>query len=148
MKKKIIKLTPLLLGLFALTACNQLANVDKPGEVATAKEKNKEELVKNDYESVKKYIQDKGVDNITIDEFDHIDHEDIGSGFICNMYELTDGKLLLSTVNDEQHPFAIVMIDKDGNETPLKTDYSALDRLQDDNQTEDSKEKENTEEDK
>lgn len=46
------------------------------------------------------------------------------------MYNLEDGKLLLSTVNNEEHPFAVTLIDKDGNEVPLKTDYSALERIE------------------
>lgn len=132
-----------LVGITALTGCakdNNLAEKNNNTENVDAKTgaaETKEDIIKKEeaaglrgtYDDVKKFIDEKGVDEITIADFEHIEHEDIGSGFQCYMYNLEDGKLLLSTVNNEEHPFAVTLIDKDGNEIPLKTDYSALERI-------------------
>lgn len=132
-----------LVGITALTGCakdNNLAGKNNNTENVDAKTgaaETKEDIIKKEeaaglrgtYDDVKKFIDEKGVDEITIADFEHIEHEDIGSGFQCYMYNLEDGKLLLSTVNNEEHPFAVTLIDKDGNEIPLKTDYSALERI-------------------
>ena len=70
---------------------------------------------------VKAFIKEKGVDNVTLLDFEHLSYENIGSGIIANAYKLEDGELLL-TVGADNKIFAITLIDKDGNEESLKND--------------------------
>lgn len=152
---KVKKLAMLgLVGAMSLTAvaCNKddkqkqeiAKTVDEEKQEGKTEEKKVEKLEAK-YDSVKKFITDKGVDEITLDDFEHIEHEDIGSGFFCYKYKLDDGFLLLSTVNDEKHPFSVMLINKEGEEISLKNDYTALERIE--NKDEDNKdiEKENKE---
>lgn len=143
-----------LVGAMSLTAvaCNkddkQKQEIEKTVDEENKEEKTEEKTVEKleaKYDSVKKFITDKGVDEITLDDFEHIEHEDIGSGFYCYKYKLDDGFLLLSTVNDEEHPFSVMLIDKEGEEISLKNDYTALERIENKDNEETEVEKENNE---
>lgn len=147
-----------LVGAMSLTAiaCNkddkQKQEIEKTVDEENKEKKTEEKTVEKleaKYDSVKKFITDKGVDEITLDDFEHIEHEDIGSGFYCYKYKLDDGFLLLSTVNDEEHPFSVMLIDKEGEEISLKNDYTALERIKNkDNEETDGKKENNEAEEK
>ena len=46
-------------------------------------------------EDVIKFIEEKGKDNVDWKDFGHLKHEDVGSGFILEKYDLSDSNYLL-----------------------------------------------------
>ena len=61
-----------------------------------------------------KFIEEKGKDNVDWKDFDHLKHEDIGSGLIGEQYYLSDGNfLLLIGTSYDTKPQGITIYDSD-----------------------------------
>lgn len=100
--KKIFLITLTLIVALSLTAC---------------KTQNSEQLATVDY--VKNYIEEKGGENISFDDFAYLKHSDQGSGVIVEIYELEDNnKLLMSGLSYDEAPHKIEIINN-RNETIL-----------------------------
>lgn len=73
-------------------------------------------------EDVLKIIEEKGVDNVTWEDFENIEHEkDVGSGAIVNVYNLDNNVKLILSGNGDDKPFKIVLLEN-GKITTLKED--------------------------
>lgn len=65
-------------------------------------------------DGVIKFIEEKGKDNVDWKDFDHLKHEDVGSGLIGEQYYLSDGNfLLLSGTSYETKPEGITLYDSE-----------------------------------
>ncbi len=66
---------------------------------------------KNTKEYVINYINEKGVDNITWEDFDYLPNKDVGSGVILKVYELEGGNTLMISGHDK--PMSIIIKEGD-----------------------------------
>ncbi|WP_297377460.1 hypothetical protein [uncultured Helcococcus sp.] len=65
-------------------------------------------------EDVIKFIEEKGKDNVDWKDFEHLKHEDVGSGLILEQYYLSDSNyLLLIGTSYETKPEGITLYDSD-----------------------------------
>lgn len=74
---------------------------------------------KDTKEYVLKLVEEKGIDNISWSDFNHLEHEDVGSGNIVIKYKLKNAELLLVGLSYDEHPKKIVILEKNV-ETVLK----------------------------
>lgn len=59
-----------------------------------------------------KFIEEKGKNNVTWKDFEHLKHEDVGSGLILEKYYLSDSNyLLLIGTSYEKKPEGVTLYD-------------------------------------
>lgn len=77
------------------------------------------QIIINDSQSLMDYISLKTVDYLDWQDFNHLKHEDGGSGMIVEIYELEDAKLKVIGKSYDEKPEKIILI-KNGEDIILK----------------------------
>lgn len=73
-------------------------------------------------EEVLSIIEDKGIENVDWEDFDKIEHEDVGSGRLIYEFKLKDGVKLYLNGNDlDEKPLSIYLVEN-GETTYLKNE--------------------------
>ena len=63
-------------------------------------------------EDVIKFVEEKGAKNVEWKDFEHLEHKDVGSGLILEVYFLSDGNyMLLNGTSYEDKPNVIGIYD-------------------------------------
>ena len=77
------------------------------------------QIIIKDSQSLMDYISLKTVDYLDWQDFNHLKHEDVGSGMIVEIYELEDAKLKVIGKSYDEKPEKIILI-KNGEDIILK----------------------------
>lgn len=78
-------------------------------------------------EYINSLIESKSIENISWEDFEHFEHQDVGHGNYVFQYPLADGAYLyLSGADLKSPPMFIYIVDENGNITDLKNENEII----------------------
>lgn len=75
----------------------------------------------------KDYVYDKGIDDVSFEDFKHLAGTKQGTYVYAIEYQLKDGSVLVSANTQDSKPFSIHIIDNNENEESLKNTNIPID---------------------